>query len=41
MLNIAADIMIHAVIPISDIYGYITSVRYSLVSLGLEIITVN
>ena len=25
LLNIAANIMIHAVIPLSDIYGYITA----------------
>ena len=41
LLNIAANIMIHAVIPLSDIYGYITAVRVSLVSLGLEILTVS
>ena len=40
LLNIVANIMVHAVIPLSDIYGYITAVRVSLVSLGLEIFTV-
>jgi len=40
-LNIAGCIMIHVVTPISDIYGHIKSVQYSLGSLGLEIITVS
>jgi len=41
LLNIAANIMIHAMIPLSDIYGYIKAVRVSLVTVGLEIITVS
>lgn len=40
IVNLAAIIMTHAVIPLSDIYNYVTAVKYSIGCFGLEVVVV-